>query len=138
MTDSSALGHHFEDLIRHYNNEDFDKALKSVNIVLKEGNATDQKALHCKAVCLIQLGKFAEALEVLKNVESTKPDVLLLRVYALYRLGKYPDILTRLPAGADSTLELKEVKAQTLYKLEKYDECLELYKELLKKQVCIF
>ncbi|OQV17716.1 putative Signal recognition particle subunit SRP72 [Hypsibius exemplaris] len=127
-----AVAHHFEDLMKHYNNEDFDKALKSANAILKE-TPSDPKALHCKAVCLVQLGKFADALDALKNVEL-KADTRLLKVYALYRLGRYADILKELPAGAELTLELKEVRAQALYKLEKYEECRELYKELLKKQ----
>ncbi|GAV06975.1 hypothetical protein RvY_16879 [Ramazzottius varieornatus] len=131
MTDVSQ---HFEDLVRHHNNEDFDKALKSVNTILKE-IPTDQKALHCKTVCLVQLSKFTEALEVAKKV-TDQNSVLLLVTYSLYRLNRYPEIIERLSQynANDLPLDLKELKAQTLYKLEKYADSVDLYKDLLKKQ----
>ena len=134
MEKMADVSQHFEDLVRHYNNEDFDKALKSVSAILKE-IPTDQKALHCKTVCLVQLSKFPEALDVAKKVIDQN-SVLLLTTYSLYRLNRYAEIIDRLSQinANDLPLDLKELKAQTLYKLEKYAESVELYKDLLKKQ----
>lgn len=127
------VSHHFHDLVRYYNNEEFDKAVRSANAILKDIPG-DQKALHCKAVCLVQVSKFAEALAVLQQV-ATSTELLLPTIYALYRSNQYTEIMDMFSGfGGELTLELKELKAQTLYKLERYEECLEMYKELLKKQ----
>lgn len=94
---------------------------------------SEQKALQCKLVCLIQLSKFEE---VLKFLDRTQPayDCTFERAYCQYRLNQ--------PEAAYKTIQesgvkplppnLKELMAQILYRLEKFEECFDLYRDIIK------
>ncbi|XP_035227394.1 signal recognition particle subunit SRP72-like [Stegodyphus dumicola] len=118
----------YSDLVRAGDSGEFDKALKIVNKILQE-DKEDKKAYHCKAVCLIHLNKFEDAL---KTLEKHVSDSQFERAYCLYRLNRISEAYEALKSVNNPSWREKELLAQVLYRLEKYEECFEMYKELIK------
>ncbi|KAL1394269.1 hypothetical protein pipiens_012082 [Culex pipiens pipiens] len=122
----------YTELNKQGSNGEYEKALKSANKILAL-DQSEQKALQCKLVCLIQLSKFEE---VLKFLDRTQPayDCTFERAYCQYRLNQ--------PEAAYKTIQesgvkplppnLKELMAQILYRLEKFEECFDLYRDIIK------
>ena len=124
-TITSAL---YSELVRVGDSGEFDKALKIVNKILHE-DRDDTKAHYCKAVCLIHLSEFEDALKVLeKNVSDSNFE----RAYCFYRLNRTVEAYNALKSINDPVWKEKELLAQVLYRLEKYDECFDVYKDLIK------
>lgn len=93
----------------------------------------ETKAFQCKAIALIQLSKFDEALKFIEK-SPVSQELIFEKAYCEYRLNK-PELslktienakLNPLPAN------VKELKAQILYRLEQFDECFNLYRDILK------
>ncbi|XP_022654998.1 signal recognition particle subunit SRP72-like isoform X2 [Varroa destructor] len=103
----------FQELHRHIQNSELEKAQKIANKILTHPNGgyTNQKAIQCKLVCLIQLSKFQEAFDFILRTEE-----------ALAALG---------PAAEDD-FRAKELRGQILYRLEKYRDSYNLYRDLVK------
>ncbi|RXM33953.1 Signal recognition particle subunit SRP72 [Acipenser ruthenus] len=95
---------------------DFTRALKSVNKILQECK-DDVTALNCKVVCLIQNGNFKEALNVIHTHN---------KVFGSLVHGSQSPVLDELPSAEDKVL-----KGQ-LYRLERYEECLTVYRDLIR------
>uniref|UniRef100_G1LPH9 Signal recognition particle subunit SRP72 n=1 Tax=Ailuropoda melanoleuca TaxID=9646 RepID=G1LPH9_AILME len=118
---------------RYGQNGDFTRALKTVNKILQI-NKDDVTALHCKVVCLIQNGSFKEAL----NVINTHTKVLVNnslsfeKAYCEYRLNRIENALKTIESANQQTDKLKELYGQVLYRLERYDECLAVYRDLVR------
>uniref|UniRef100_A0A5G2QBU7 Signal recognition particle subunit SRP72 n=2 Tax=Sus scrofa TaxID=9823 RepID=A0A5G2QBU7_PIG len=91
---------------RYGQNGDFTRALKTVNKILQI-HKDDVTALHCKVVCLIQNGSFKEALNVINTHTKVLAKFCLLSFFTCY-------------------LSLQ------LYRLERYDECLAVYRDLVR------
>ncbi|KAG8130277.1 putative Signal recognition particle subunit SRP72 protein, partial [Naja naja] len=98
-------------------NGDFGRALKSVNKILQISK-DDVTALHCKVVCLIQNGSFKEALSVIHT-----------HVKVLTRIE---NALKTIQGATQQTNKLKELYGQVLYRLERYDDCLAVYRDLIR------
>ncbi|OWK13661.1 SRP72 [Cervus elaphus hippelaphus] len=105
---------------RYGQNGDFTRALKTVNKILQI-NKDEVTALHCKVVCLIQNGSFKEALNVI-NTHT--------RVFA--KLNRIENALKTIEGANQQTDKLKELYGQVLYRLERYDECLAVYRDLVR------
>ena len=118
----------YSELLRAGDSGEFDKALKVVNKILHE-DKEDKKAHQCKAVCLIHLSEFAEALKILDKHAS---DSHFERAYCFYRLNRISEAYDTLKSIGNQGWKEKELLAQVLYRLEKYDECFDVYKELIK------
>lgn len=93
----------------------------------------ETKAAQCKAIALIQLTRFDEAL---KFIEKSKLGQTLLfeKAYSEYRLNR-PEVSLKTIENANLNplpANLKELKAQVLYRLEDFDECFGLYKDIIK------
>uniref|UniRef100_A0A673N1V2 Signal recognition particle subunit SRP72 n=1 Tax=Sinocyclocheilus rhinocerous TaxID=307959 RepID=A0A673N1V2_9TELE len=114
-------------------NGDFTRALKAVNKILYE-NKDDVTALCCKIVCLIQNGGFKEALNVINtHTKSLTSDMIgFEKAYCEYRLNRVEHALKTIQGIPEQTDKLKELYAQVLYRLERYDECLAVYKDLIR------
>lgn len=54
------------------------------------------------------------------------------RGYSLYRLNQVPEALRVVESVQNPSLKIKELKAQILYRLERYEECLAVYKDIIK------
>uniref|UniRef100_A0A673JGB9 Signal recognition particle subunit SRP72 n=1 Tax=Sinocyclocheilus rhinocerous TaxID=307959 RepID=A0A673JGB9_9TELE len=106
-------------------NGDFTRALKAVNKILHE-NKDDVIALRCKIVCLIQNGGFKEALNVMNtHTKSLTSDMIgFEKAYCEYRLNRVEHALKTIQGIPEQTDKLKE--------LERYDECLAVYKEMIR------
>uniref|UniRef100_A0A671RR48 Signal recognition particle subunit SRP72 n=1 Tax=Sinocyclocheilus anshuiensis TaxID=1608454 RepID=A0A671RR48_9TELE len=106
-------------------NGDFTRALKAVNKILHE-NKDDVTALHCKIVCLIQNGGFKEALNVMNtHTKSLTSDMIgFEKAYCEYRLNRVEHALKTIQGIPEQTDKLKE--------LERYDECLAVYKDMIR------
>ncbi|KAI2657145.1 Signal recognition particle subunit SRP72 [Labeo rohita] len=114
-------------------NGDFTRALKAVNKILHE-NRDDVTALRCKIVCLIQNGGFKEALNVINtHTKSLTSDMIgFEKAYCEYRLNRVEHALKTIQGIPEQTDKLKELYGQVLYRLERYDECLAVYKDLIR------
>uniref|UniRef100_A0A671RQY3 Signal recognition particle subunit SRP72 n=1 Tax=Sinocyclocheilus anshuiensis TaxID=1608454 RepID=A0A671RQY3_9TELE len=114
-------------------NGDFTRALKAVNKILHE-NKDDVTALHCKIVCLIQNGGFKEALNVMNtHTKSLTSDMIgFEKAYCEYRLNRVEHALKTIQGIPEQTDKLKELYGQVLYRLERYDECLAVYKDMIR------
>ncbi|KAH8409676.1 hypothetical protein KR222_001561 [Zaprionus bogoriensis] len=123
----------YADVHKFGSNQEYDKAVKAVNRIL--GVAPDDRtALHCKVVCLMQLSKFDEAH---KFIEKNRLSGVLIfeKSYCEYRLNRQQQALKTIDEAGVQPLpaKLKELRTQILYRLERYDDCLEAYKDIIKK-----
>uniref|UniRef100_A0A8C0QQ29 Signal recognition particle subunit SRP72 n=1 Tax=Chelonoidis abingdonii TaxID=106734 RepID=A0A8C0QQ29_CHEAB len=114
-------------------NGDFGRALKSLNKLLQI-NKDDVTALHCKVVCLIQNGSFKEALSVIHTHTKvlTSDSITFEKAYCEYRLNRIENALKTIQSASQQTDKLKELHGQVLYRLERYDECLAVYRDLIR------
>uniref|UniRef100_A0A2K5CAW8 Signal recognition particle subunit SRP72 n=1 Tax=Aotus nancymaae TaxID=37293 RepID=A0A2K5CAW8_AOTNA len=118
---------------RYGQNGDFTRALKTVNKIL-QSNKDDVTALHCKVVCLIQNGSFKEALNVINTHTKVLANNSLSfeKAYCEYRLNRIENALKTIENSTQQTDKLKELYGQVLYRLERYDECLAVYRDLVR------
>ena len=126
--DTSAL---YIELSKLEKSQDYDKALKICNKILNVA-PKDETAFHCKMVCLMQTGKFDDALKQILDTHFTDLDLTFEHAYCLYRLNKPEESLEILKASNSKSDKVKELRAQIYYRLEKYDESYDLYRDLMK------
>ncbi|RMC13915.1 hypothetical protein DUI87_08998 [Hirundo rustica rustica] len=114
-------------------NGDFARALKSVNKILQI-NKDDVTALQCKVVCLIQNGNFKEALGIINtHTKVLTSDIIAFeKAYCEYRLNRIESALKTIQSASQQTDKLKELYGQVLYRLERYDDCLAVYRDLIR------
>uniref|UniRef100_H2ZNQ5 Signal recognition particle subunit SRP72 n=1 Tax=Ciona savignyi TaxID=51511 RepID=H2ZNQ5_CIOSA len=129
----------YGELNKFINVSDYKQALKAANKIIhtKEGKE-DTEAMHCKAVCMMQMSQFAEALKFIEGAPEIKdayPFSLLVfeKAYCQYRLLQTEDALDTINQVKSPDLRLLELKAQVLYKLGQYSASLALYKNLIKE-----
>lgn len=95
----------------------------------------DTTAGHCKAVCLIQLSKFQEALQFVEKYKLAKL-LVFETAYCQYRLNDPEKAFRTIKNSIDSVSslspQLKELYAQVLYRLERYEECFDIYRDIIK------
>lgn len=93
---------------------------------------TEERALHCKIVCLIQLSKFEEALKYIDR--NHLKDLVFEKAYCEYRNNQLEAALKTVEGCNLNPLPLniKELKAQILYRLERFDDCFDFYKDIIK------
>ncbi|XP_032876337.1 signal recognition particle subunit SRP72 [Amblyraja radiata] len=112
---------------------DYSRALKSLNKILQD-DKDDVTALHCKVVCLVHGGSFKEALNVIHTHSKVlSSDVIAFeKAYCEYRLNRIESALKTIEAVDQRTDKLKELYAQVLYRLERYEDCLTVYRDLIR------
>ncbi|XP_023593153.1 signal recognition particle subunit SRP72 [Trichechus manatus latirostris] len=119
----------WSEINRYGQNGDFTRALKTVNKILQI-NKDDVTALHCKVVCLIQNGSFKEAL----NVINTHTKVLAkIPIFRFLFSGSRNDLsgVVDLTPTTHLIIFTRYLSFQ-LYRLERYDECLAVYRDLVR------
>ncbi|CAG9759681.1 unnamed protein product [Ceutorhynchus assimilis] len=136
MTEKSAkdktISAQYAELNKFSQNEDFERALKAANKIL--GVAPQEYlAFHCKIVCLIQLGRFDEAIgHINKNPEYLQT-LIFEKSYCYYRLNKHQEALeTIAKCESEPDLRTKELQAQIFYRLEQYREAHVIYQNIIK------
>ncbi|KAH7980689.1 hypothetical protein HPB49_018234 [Dermacentor silvarum] len=128
---SAALSGFYLELSRCGKSGEYDRALKVCDKILHEF-PTEEKALQCKVVCLIQLGNFKDAIDVVNKNSKNIGDMAFEKAYCLYRLNDTKEAWNLLSSITTQSFRVKELKAQVLYRLENYQECFEVYKDLIK------
>lgn len=146
---------YFTEVNKFTQTAEYDKAIKSLNksklLIMLQFPGThanfpfsppvlnldpeDTTAGHCKVVCLVQLSKFQEALQV---VEKYKLGKLLVfeTAYCQYRLNDpikaYNTIKNSFDSVSMMSAQLKELFAQVLYRMERYEQCFDVYRDIIK------
>ncbi|KAJ8923698.1 hypothetical protein NQ315_010279 [Exocentrus adspersus] len=122
----------YAELNRFGQNGEYERALKAANKIL--GVAPDElPAFHCKIVCLIQLSKFEEAINLLNKNPQFLQSLIFEKAYCYYRANKPEDALNTIDQSEEEIdFRVKELRAQILYRLEKFNEASELYHEIIK------
>ncbi|XP_072920115.1 signal recognition particle subunit SRP72 isoform X1 [Hemitrygon akajei] len=112
---------------------DYSRALKSLNRILQD-DKDDVTALHCKVVCLVHNGNFKEALNIIHtHTKVLSSDVIAFeKAYCEYRLNRIETALKTIESVEQRTNKLKELYAQVLYRLERYEDCLTVYRDLIR------
>ncbi|XP_042303628.1 LOW QUALITY PROTEIN: signal recognition particle subunit SRP72 [Sceloporus undulatus] len=130
---SASVASLWSEVSRSGQNGDFGRALKSVNKILQISK-DDVTALHCKVVCLIQNGNFKEALSVIHTHTKVLTSDLIAfeKAYCEYRLNRIENALKTIEGVSQQTNKLKELYGQVLYRLERYDDCLAVYRDLIR------
>lgn len=128
---SAALSGFYLELSRFGKSGEYDRALKVCDKILHEF-PTEEKALQCKVVCLIQLGNFKDAIDVINKNSKHIGDMSFEKAYCLYRLNDTKEAWKLLSSITTQSFRVKELKAQVLYRLENYQECFDVYKDLIK------
>lgn len=111
-------------------NGEYDRALKVTNRILQL-SPQDGKAFHCKIVCLIHLSKFNEVLQLMQRQPALSKDLHFETAYCQYRLNKSEEALATIEQ-AEQTYRVKELKAQILYRMESFNDCLSIYRDVIK------
>jgi signal recognition particle subunit SRP72 len=96
----------------------------------------DADALRCKLVALINMKRFAEALDVCEKKPSIAKVCAFEKAYANYRLNRHEEALETIEAARVgggqtwSTVRMDLLRAQVLYRLGRYHESGEVYGNL--------
>ncbi len=93
----------------------------------------DTDALRCKLVALINLKRFAEALEVCEKTPAIAAVCAFEKAYVDYRLYRNAEALEVIEAAAPKTgvdVRMDLLRAQVLYRLGRYHESGEVYGSL--------
>ncbi|XP_015121860.1 signal recognition particle subunit SRP72 [Diachasma alloeum] len=110
---------------------EYERALKVANRIL--GIFQDEDAaIHCKVICLIQLSKFNDALQLIAKNPKISIHLEFEKAYCLYRLNQVAESLKVVSNIQNPCLKIKELKAQILYRLEKYEDCFSVYRDIIK------
>ncbi|CAM9369433.1 unnamed protein product [Lampetra fluviatilis] len=109
------------------------RTLRILNKILQDSKE-DVTALHCKVVCLIQQGNFKEALHLINNNSKllTADVIAFEKAYCEYRLNRIDGALKTIESASQQTNKLKELLGQVLYRLERYEDCLAVYRDLIR------
>ncbi|KAK3835043.1 MAG: hypothetical protein J3R72DRAFT_403737 [Linnemannia gamsii] len=127
----------FGELERHVKREEHDKVLTISDKILAV-DPKDKDALHCKAITLIRLERYSDALAILNRGLEGK--FVFEKAYCLYRTNQLSDGATLIETtrkqaqstGDQLPWDLRHLEAQMLYRMERYQECIELYAGMLK------
>ncbi|KAJ5485293.1 hypothetical protein N7539_005281 [Penicillium diatomitis] len=113
--------------------EDHEEVLKSCNEALKKSK-NDQTAQHIKAIALLKLDRFDDALRVFEGAgDALKTTASVEYAYTLYKCGKLEkalDIVTSSGAGRGA----QHLEAQVSYRAEKFQRAADLYEQLYQDQ----
>lgn len=127
---AARLSGYYGELKKFIENSHYNKIIKCANKILAE-DVSEVKAWQCKAVALINIEQFAEALTTI-NKSKFFSELAFEKAYCEYRLNKVPAAYETIQAAAEVTPRVQELKAQILYRLEKYDECHEVYRDIIR------
>ncbi|ESZ97178.1 hypothetical protein SBOR_2434 [Sclerotinia borealis F-4128] len=117
-------------LLRSASITDHDEILKATNAVLKTSKL-DSSALHTRAIALLKLDRFDDALRALDDGgDKLASQCILERAYALYKTGNLADAEKVCKEG--NSRGLKHVAAQVAYRAERFEDAQEIYKQLVE------
>ncbi|PZD25282.1 SRP72 domain containing protein [Pyrenophora tritici-repentis] len=110
--------------------EDHDEVLKAANAAIKKSKS-DQDAQHTKAVALLHLDRYEDALTVFEATTELQTKARFEYAYALYKTGNAAKAVEVVQAaGPDSGRGMKHMLAQAAYRSENFAQATRIYKEL--------
>ncbi|KAG0234023.1 hypothetical protein B0O80DRAFT_430162 [Mortierella sp. GBAus27b] len=131
----------FGDIERHIKREEHDKVLALTDKIL-DIDPKDKVAHHCKAITLIRIERYTDALTILNRPLQGK--FIFEKAYCLYRTNQLAEGALLIEnrrkeleaAGASSSTalpwNLRHLEAQILYRMERYQDCIDLYASMLR------
>ncbi|KAG0049526.1 hypothetical protein BGZ83_005712 [Gryganskiella cystojenkinii] len=128
----------FGELERHVKREEHEKVLAISDKILAL-DSKDKDALHCKAITLIRLERYTDALTLLNR--QLQGQFVFEKAYCLYRTNQLADGAFLIEnkrkeslaqGGGPLPWDLRHLEAQMLYRMEKYQDCLALYAGMLQ------
>ncbi|KAF2751228.1 hypothetical protein M011DRAFT_463961 [Sporormia fimetaria CBS 119925] len=108
--------------------DDHDEILKAANAAIKKSKG-DLDAQHAKAVALLKLDRYEDALKVFNDVPKLQDRARFEYAYALYKSGE-ADRATEVAKENASTRAMKHVLAQSAYRSENFEVAADAYKQL--------
>jgi len=141
----TALPQLFNELHRCCQNQEFQRVVQVANRILQD-SPQDADAFKCKVLAMIHQSAFNDVVTLLNKNAVLGKGMVFEKAYAEYRLNRLDESLRTLKTGQSATeaeaseiseaesFRRKELEAQIYYRLEKYEDCLGLYKQLLKER----
>jgi len=139
-TGPTALPQLFNELHRCCQNQEYQRVVQVANRILQD-SPQDIDAFKCKVLAMIHQSAFNDVVTLLNKNAAMGKGMVFEKAYAEYRLNRLDESLRTLTTCSKEEEEIseseafrrKELEAQIFYRLEKYEECVGLYKQLLKE-----
>ncbi|KAF2821537.1 hypothetical protein CC86DRAFT_448940 [Ophiobolus disseminans] len=114
--------------------DDHEEILKAANAAVKK-NKSDVDAHHAKAIALLHLDRYEDALEVFEHTQGLQEKARFEYAYALYKTGNAAKAVKAAEAGSDRGRGIKHMLAQAAYRSENFAQAAKVYKELANQPV---
>ncbi|KAH7408527.1 hypothetical protein DE146DRAFT_377933 [Phaeosphaeria sp. MPI-PUGE-AT-0046c] len=115
--------------------DDHDEVLKAANAAVKRSKS-DVEAHHVKAVALLHLDRYDDALDVFEHVPELRKKAVFEYAYALYKTGNAAKAVEVADAASsDQSRGMKHMIAQAAYRSENFARAAKVYKELASQSV---
>jgi signal recognition particle subunit SRP72 len=115
--------------------EDHEEVLRAANAAIKKSK-TDEDAHHAKAVALLHLDRYQDALDVLEHTPALQEKARFEYAYALYKTGNAARAVeVARAAGPDAGRGMKHMLAQAAYRSEDFAQAARVYKGLASPSV---
>ncbi|KAJ4363487.1 Signal recognition particle subunit SRP72 [Neocucurbitaria cava] len=114
--------------------DDHDEILKAANAAIKKSKA-DLDAQHAKAVALLHLDRYEDALKVFEETKGLQEKAHFEYAYALYKTGNAAKAVEIAGAGPKASRGTKHMLAQAAYRSEDFAQAAKVYKDLASQPV---
>ncbi|KAF1917429.1 hypothetical protein BDU57DRAFT_493396 [Ampelomyces quisqualis] len=115
--------------------EDHDEVLKAANAAIKKSK-TDVEAHHVKAVALLHMDRYGDALEVFENRQGLQEKAAFEYAYALYKTGNAAKAVEIAEAaGPARGRGMEHMLAQAAYRSENFAKAAKVYRDLANEPV---
>ncbi|KAH9867988.1 hypothetical protein IAQ61_007295 [Plenodomus lingam] len=115
--------------------DDHDEVLKAANAAIKKSKG-DEEAQHVKAVALLHLDRYEDALKVFEDAKGLRQKAQFEYAYALYKTGNAAKAVeVAEAAGSVMGRGMKHMLAQAAYRSEKFAQAARVYRELASQPV---
>ncbi|KAF2477568.1 uncharacterized protein BDR25DRAFT_330305 [Lindgomyces ingoldianus] len=108
--------------------EDHDEILKAANVAIKKSK-TDLDAHHVKAVALLKLERYDDAVKLFEDTPRLQDKARFEYAYALYRSG-YAARAVDVAGSQNTDRGTKHVLGQAAYRAENFEQAAEVYRQL--------
>ncbi|KAL9001573.1 MAG: hypothetical protein Q9169_000148 [Polycauliona sp. 2 TL-2023] len=123
-------------LLQRADIDDHEEILKACNASLKQSKK-EPNILHTKAVALLKLDRYGDALRALEEGgEAVKNGASLERAYALYKSGQLSEA-NDIAKGISDDRGARHVEAQASYRLEQFERSALLYDDLAQSHAIV-
>lgn len=115
---------------RHFDNEEFEKALP-LCVKALEAQPNNSTVRRCRIFALLNLSRWSDALQCCEKYKGGEDSFTFERAYCQYRLNKFQEALDALATsnGDDSDRD-QRLEAQVRYRMGDYKACAEIYERL--------